>query len=39
MLCISMNFTVKVFKLILGSFEVLKYGLKPLKSKKVKDFV
>ena len=35
---ISMNLAVKSLKLILRSFEILNYGLKPLKFQKVEDF-
>ena len=33
-----MSFAVKRLKLILGSFEILNYGMKPLKFQKVEDF-
>ena len=33
-----MNFAIIRLKLILGSFEILNYGLKPLKFQKVEDF-
>ena len=35
---ISMSFAVIRLKLILGSFEILNYGMKPLKFPKVEDF-
>ena len=33
-----MNFAIQRLKLILGSFEILNYGMKPLKFQKVEDF-
>ena len=35
---ISMSFAVKRLKLIWRSFEILNYGMKPLKFQKVEDF-